>query len=410
MSTPIRIAVIGGGPAGMCAAGAAIRNGADVTLFDHSERLGKKLAITGKGRCNVTNNCSVPEFLENVPRNPRFLYGALNSFSPSDTMSLFRSLGVELKTERGRRVFPASDHATDIVGAMKKYCKDASIITKHVSRINVCKDGRFTVNSDTQHIYDRIIIAGGGRSYPLTGSDGSCYKIASDLGHTITPIVPSLVPIESSDAICRELMGLSLKNVSIKVLDSNGACLYSDFGEMLFTHFGVSGPMILSASSHLHGISVAALTLSIDLKPALDDKTLDHRLLSDFSEKSNRDFQNAMSGLLPQKLIQPFVIRSGIPPHKKVNVITKEERAAVRSLLKDFRIRLSALRPIDEAIVTSGGVSIKEISPKTMESKLVRGLYFAGEILDVDAYTGGYNLQIAFSTGHLAGISASADA
>ncbi len=399
-----RIAVIGGGAAGMMAAGTALFYGGDVTIFEGTNALGKKLAITGKGRCNVTNNSEINEFLENVPKNPRFLYAALSALSPADTISHFENLGVALKTERGRRVFPENDRAKTIVDAMKNYCAGANIKYEKVKKVTK-NEGRFIVTTQSgNEEFEKVILATGGKSYPLTGSDGSGYKLAVRFGHSVTALTPSLIPLESDDSVCQELQGLSLKNVQIKVTDSENKLLYTDFGEMMFTHFGVTGPVILSASSHLVGKSIDTLTLSIDLKPALDEKTLDARLLSDLSRNSNRDFINSLSDLLPSKLIEPFVKRCEIDPHKKVNVITKEERRRILENLKSFKIKLSGVRPIEEAIITSGGIEVKEISPKTMESKLVPGLYFAGEIIDVDAYTGGYNLQIAFSTGYLAGM------
>lgn len=401
-----KIAVIGGGPAGMMAAGTATESGAQVTIFEHTDRLGKKLAITGKGRCNVTNMCSVNDFMENVTRNPRFLYTALYAFPPERTIEFFESLGVELKTERGNRVFPIDDRAKTIVDAMRKYAKDADVIYENVSAVFLNDDGSFTVKAKSNYTFDSVIIATGGKSYPLTGSDGSGYRIATKLGHTVTELKPSLIPIESPSELCPEMMGLSLKNVAIKVLDKSGKNLYSDFGEMMFTHFGVTGPMILSASAHLKDTDISELTLSIDLKPALDEKTLDARLLSDFKENANKDFINSLSALLPSKMIDAFIKASGIDGRKKVNSITKEERKIILNTLKDFRIPLSSLRPIEEAIITSGGINVKEINPKTMESKLIPGLYFAGEIIDVDAYTGGFNLQIAYSTGFIAGKSA----
>jgi predicted Rossmann fold flavoprotein len=399
----IKICVIGGGAAGMMAAGTATMYGADVTIFEATNRLGKKLAITGKGRCNVTNACTTNEFLENVTKNPRFLYGALNTFSTEDTMSFFESMGVELKTERGRRVYPVTDKAKDIVDAMKSYAASATVIYKKVTAIKH-SDNTFTVVAGGEAFtFDKVILATGGKSYPLTGSDGSGYKLVTKLGHRVTELIPSLIPLESDSPLCSEMQGLSLKNISIKIFDENNKTLYSDFGEMMFAHFGVTGPVILSASAHLRGIDVSRLTLSIDLKPALDEKTLDARLLSDFKEKSNKDLINAMGDLLPSKMITPFIECTGIDERKKVNSLTKEERHKILTLLKDFRIPISGFRPIEEAIVTSGGIDVKEISPKTMESKIIPGLYFAGEVIDVDAYTGGFNLQIAFSTGYLAG-------
>ena len=406
MESSNRICVIGGGPAGMMAAGTAYLYGADVTIFESMNFLGKKLAITGKGRCNVTNASTIQELLENITKNPRFLYSALSTFTPEDAMSTFENLGVPLKVERGNRVYPESDKAKDIVDAMRRYCEGAKVIHEKVKKVFLNKDGGFTVKTDKEYHFDRVILATGGKSYPLTGSDGSGYRIASALGHTITELIPSLIPITSPSRLCPDMQGLSLKNVAIKVLDENENVLYTDFGEMMFTHFGVTGPMILSASAHLRGYDISTLTLSIDLKPALDEKTLDTRLLNDFKLNANKDFVNSLSALLPTKMIEPFISLTGIDERKKINAITKEERKVILSTLKDFRIPLSGFRPIEEAIVTSGGVDVKEISPKTMESKLVPGLYFAGEVIDVDAYTGGFNLQIAYSTGYLAGKSA----
>ena len=401
----LRIAVIGGGAAGMVAAGVASSYGADVTIYEHTDRLGKKLAITGKGRCNVTNDCDINEFLESVRRNPRFLYAALNELSPAETIAFFEGLGVRLKTERGKRVFPESDKAIDIVKALRSFCSAASIVYKSVTSI-VKRGDYFVVKADDEREFDKVILATGGRSYPLTGSNGSGFRLAKKLGHTVTELTPSLVPLESPSKLCPALQGLSLKNVAISLIDENGRSVYKDFGEMMFTHFGVTGPMILSASAHLRDIDPSSLTLFIDLKPALDDKTLDARLVSEFSSGSNKDFINVLSHLLPSKLVEPFAEICGIDPRKKVNSLTREERATVLRTLKGLEIPLSGFRPIEEAIITSGGVEVREIVPKTMESKIVPGLYFAGEMIDVDAYTGGFNLQIAFSTGYLAGKSA----
>ena len=401
-----KICVIGGGPAGMMAAGTAVMYGADVTIFESMPFLGKKLAITGKGRCNVTNASGIQELLDNITKNPRFLYSALCTYTPEDVMSTFENLGVKLKVERGNRVFPESDKAKDIVDAMRTYCNGANIIHEKVKKIFVNSDGDFIVKTDKEYTFKKVIIATGGKSYPLTGSDGSGYRLATSLGHTVTELIPSLIPISSPSRICSDMQGLSLKNVGIKIYNSKNDVVYTDFGEMMFTHFGVTGPMILSASAHLRNYDISTLSLSIDLKPALDEKTLDARLLSDFRINANKDFVNSLSGLLPSKMIPTFISVTGIDERKKVNAISKEERKAILSTLKDFRIPLSSFRPIEEAIVTSGGVEVKEISPKTMESKITPGLYFAGEVIDVDAYTGGFNLQIAFSTGYLAGKSA----
>ena len=335
-----KIAVIGGGAAGMMAAGTATEYGAEVTVYEHTDRLGKKLAITGKGRCNVTNMCDVNEFLENVPKNPRFLYTALNAFSPKKTYSFFEDLGVDLVVERGNRVFPENGKAKTIVDAMRKHCRNAKIVYDDVT--NIIKDGStFSVVSKggRKELFNAVIIATGGKSYPLTGSDGSGYNLAIKLGHTVTELKPSLVPIESPSSFCCEMMGLSLKNVAIKILDQKGRSLYEDFGEMMFTHFGVTGPIILSASSHLGNVDISSLTLSIDLKPALDLETLDKRLLSDFKANLNKDFKNSLSALLPSKMIEPFIKYTKVSPFKKVNSITKEERATILNAFKDFRIQ-----------------------------------------------------------------------
>lgn len=401
-----KIAVIGGGPAGMMAATTAYDYGCEVFIFEHTDRLGKKLAITGKGRCNVTNNCTPNEFLESVTKNHRFLYSAIWQFPPSATIEYFEKLGVSLKTERGQRVFPENDKAKTIVDAMKKSVKGCKVLYENVVDIRKNEDGSFSVITDEERKFDSVILATGGRSYPLTGSDGSGFRLAKKLGHSCTKLLPSLIPIESKSSLCKEMMGLSLKNISIKILTQDGKLLYTDFGEMMFTHFGVTGPVILSASSHIKDENISDLTLSIDLKPALDEKKLDSRLLCDFKEKHNKDFSNSLGGLLPSKMITPFIRYTGIDPYKKVSFITKEERRKILLALKDFKIPLYRLRPIDEAIITSGGIPVSEINPGSMQSKITPGLFFAGEMIDVDAYTGGFNLQIAFSTGYLAGKSA----
>ena len=401
-----KIAVIGGGPAGMMAAGTAVLYGASVTVFESMNHLGKKLAITGKGRCNVTNDSGIEEFLENVTKNPRFLYAALNAFTPQDAMNFFENLGVHLKVERGKRVYPVSDKAIDIVNAMKKYADGAKVVYEKVKSVKPKENGFEVVTAKGKYSFDKVILATGGKSYPLTGSDGSGYGIATALGHTVTELTPSLIPIESSSHLCKSMQGLSLRNVAIKIFDKNKKTLYTDFGEMMFAHFGVTGPVILSASAHLRDVSIKGLTLSIDLKPALDEKTLDARLISDFNKNANKDFINALGDLLPSKMIEPFIDYVGIDERKKVNAITKEERRKILDGLKSFEIPLSGFRPIEEAIITSGGVEVKQISPKTMQSKIHPGLFFAGEVIDVDAYTGGFNLQIAYSTGYLAGKSA----
>ncbi len=404
------VAVIGGGAAGMRAAAAAAKCGARVTLFEKNKILGKKLRITGKGRCNVTNDCQLNEFMANIPANSRFLWSALSRFSPEKTKELFEGLGVPLKTERGKRVFPVSDLAGDIAGAMIKDCRASGVDIVHEKVLAVdIADGRVNgvITETGKYGFDSVIVCTGGLSYPGTGSDGDGYKFAKAAGHHVTDLEPSLVPIVCDGNICAEMQGLSLKNVSLAILRcDSGKIVFEDFGEMLFTHFGLSGPMILSASAHIPDIKPGAYEARIDLKPALDEAKLDTRVLSDFQKYANRDFQNALDDLLPQKMIPVVVKLSGIDPYKKVNSVTREERRQLVGLLKCFKIKLCGFRPIDEAIITRGGVDVKEINPKTMESKLVSGLYFAGEVLDVDGYTGGFNLQIAFSTGTLAGESA----
>ena len=404
------IAVIGGGAAGAMAAITAAELGADVILFERNDTIGKKLRITGKGRCNVTNDCSIPEFMQNVPTNPKFLYAALNRFESADTMRFFEDAGVPLKVERGRRVFPVSDRAGDIVSALNSRLRSAGVrvVNRRVSDIS-CSDGAVSgvVCADGEISAGAVIVCTGGKSYPLTGSDGDGYRFARALGHTVTPLLPSLVPLTSDDKDCPRMQGLSLKNVAMYIENrDSGRRIYEDFGEMMFTHFGMTGPMVLSASAYLPDIGREKYYAEIDLKPALDAKKLDARLLADFTKYSNKDFINALSDLLPQKIIEPLVEMSGIDERKKVNSITKEERTRLIETIKHFRIPLSHFRPIDEAIVTKGGVAVGEINPRTMESKLEPGLYFAGEVIDVDAYTGGFNLQIAFSTGFVAGESA----
>ncbi|MHC1694554.1 MAG: NAD(P)/FAD-dependent oxidoreductase [Eubacteriales bacterium] len=404
------VAVIGAGAAGLMAAGTAAEAGARVLLFDHNDRLGKKLVITGKGRCNLTNLCEVGDFLKSVPTNPRFLYSALNGLTPQDTMDFFEKHGCALKVERGNRVFPLSDRSFDVVDALRRYVRSGGveIIYQGVADIKSADGALCAVVTDNGREYacSSAIVCTGGMSYPSTGSTGDGYTLAKRLGHTVTPLRPSLVPLESRDSKCKELMGLSLKNTALELLDKSGKVIYKDFGEMLFTHFGISGPMVLSASSHIRE-DADGYKVRLDLKPALDEKTLDARILSDFVKYSSRDFCNALDDLLPRKLIPVIVSDSRIARDTRVGEITREQRKTLLSCLKRFKIVISGFRPIDEAIITSGGVSVAEISPKTMESKLLRGLYFAGEVIDVDAYTGGFNLQIAFSTGRLAGISAS---
>ncbi|MBO5755423.1 MAG: NAD(P)/FAD-dependent oxidoreductase [Clostridia bacterium] len=408
MTRPNRVAIIGGGAAGMMAAGTALLNGAEVTVYEHKDRPLRKLAITGKGRCNLTNDSDLTELIANVVHNPRFLYTAFSAFSARDTMTLFESLGVPLKTERGKRVFPVSDKAHDVVNALRSYASGARLLITHAEEI-VVRDGRVAGVKTAlgEESYDAVVLATGGRSYPLTGSDGSGYGMARRLGHTVTPIKPSLVPLTSDSPFPPAMQGLSLKNVRLFIKDKlSGKTVYEDFGEMMFTHFGLTGPMVLSASAHLQDADFSRLTCDIDLKPALDEATLDNRILSDFKAGSNKNFENILGGLLPAKMIPVMLRYTEIPGDKKVHLITKEERKRLLSALKCFSLPLSGFRPIDEAIITSGGIATNEVAPKTMMSKRVAGLFFAGEILDVDAYTGGFNLQIAFSTGYLAGKSA----
>jgi len=398
------IIIIGAGAAGCFAAIHAARFGKSVLVFEKNDSVGRKLRITGKGRCNVTNNCTAREVMENIPVNPRFLYSSFSMFEPSDTMSFFEELGVPLKTERGNRVFPVSDNAEDIVKALGFEMKrlGVRIIHQKVHKI-ICEEGvcKGVSAGNKEYFANSVLIACGGRSYPNTGSDGDGYRFAKELGHTVTPLKPSLVPLVSPDKYCAELMGLSLRNVTLKLFDGEKQ-IYSELGEMLFTHFGVSGPLVLSASSHIREMQPDRFSLLIDLKPGLDLEQLDKRIQRDFSENINRDFINAIRKLLPAKLIPVAVKLSCIAPEQKVNGITREQRREFGKLIKAFPVRISGFRPIDEAIITSGGISIKEIDPRTMESKLVHGLFFAGEVIDTDAYTGGFNLQIAFSTAYSA--------
>lgn len=400
--------IIGGGAAGLMASITAADYGKSVLILERNDRLGKKLLITGKGRCNVTNNCDIDRFMANIPTNPRFLYSAYSNFNSQDCINFFENLGVKLKTERGNRVFPVSDKALEIVSALEDAVKERNITVKNVRATGLiiedsavkgvtCKEGSFYADS--------VLIATGGKSYPKTGSDGDGYKFAMQAGHTVIPQKASLVPIVTEEKYCADMMGLSLKNVTLTLKNqTTGKQIYSELGEMLFTHFGVSGPLVLSASSQIKSLDKNKYIFEIDLKPALDEKTLDARLQRDFSENSNKDFINSLSKLLPTKMIPVVVKLSGIPGEKKVNQISKQERQALMRLLKAFPLTVKEFRPIDEAIITCGGVKTSEISPKTMESKLVKGLYFAGEVIDVDGYTGGFNLQIAFCTAYTAAI------
>lgn len=404
------IVVAGGGAAGLMAAGTAAERGARVTLLEKNAKVGRKLAITGKGRCNVTNDCDVQQVLANVPTNPRFLYSALGGCSPADVMAFFEREGVQLKTERGGRVFPVSDRALDIVDALYRWVRRMGVaLVNDQAEALLADGGRASgiLAGGREYRADAVILATGGASYPLTGSTGDGYRFAGSVGHTVIPPRPSLVPLVAEGDTCAELMGLSLKNVRLTAFE-NEKKIFADFGEMLFTHFGLSGPLVLSASAHMRHFGSREYRVELDLKPALDEKTLDRRLLSDFAEHKNSDFINALGALLPRKLIPVVVARSGIDPRRKVHSITKTDRAALLHTLKAFPVEITGARPIAEAIITTGGVAVKEVSPKTMESKRCPGLYFAGEILDVDAYTGGFNLQIAWATGRLAGASAAA--
>ena len=369
--------------------------------------MGRKIRITGKGRCNVTNDCDKNEFLSNVASNSKFLFAAISRFSTADTKDFFEECGVPLKTERGKRVFPVSDKAQDIVDALENACAESGvrIINKRVEGL-IIEDGsaKGVIAGGENYACASVIVCTGGASYPKTGSSGDGYRFAKKAGHRIIDIRPSLVPLVSKGRLCAHLQGLSLKNIGFKIKDcASGKVVYEDFGEMMFTHFGITGPVVLSASAHISDIESGKYVAYIDMKPALDSKTLDARILADFSQAINKDFINSLDALLPQKMIPVLVGLSGIDPRKKVNSITKEEREKLIELIKNIEIPLEGFRPIDEAIITKGGVCVNEVSPKTMESKIVSGLYFAGEILDLDAYTGGFNLQIAFSTAVLAG-------
>ena len=382
----------------------AARRGLDVILLEPNKMLGRKLRITGKGRCNVTNNCDIKDFLTNIPGDGRFLYSALNRLSPRDTIQFFESLGLPLKTERGNRVFPVSDNANDVAGTLARNLERSGVrhIRESANHI-IAENGEVTgIKTDSGVISCRAaVICTGGLSYPLTGSTGAGYKMARELGHSIAPCRPSLVPLESDDEYCAQMQGFSLKNVTLSAYE-NDKLIFRELGEMLFTHFGVSGPLVLSASSHMRNFGSAKYRLSIDLKPALDEKKLDARLLRDFEKYANRDFANSLCDLAGKTMIPVLVELSGIPAEEKVNSITRQQRHDLLRLFKEFPVSISRPRPIDEAIVTSGGVLTKEINPRTMESKLVSGLYFAGEVMDVDAYTGGFNLQIAWSTAYVA--------
>ena len=394
----------------LCAIRAA-EGGKKVVILDENRLLGRKLRITGKGRCNLTNNCDTKTILQNIPGDGRFLYSALSRFGPQEVMAYFTALGVPLKTERGNRVFPVSDNANDIADALVRRCGALGVRwEKTRAKRILTKDGEVcgVVCADGEIACRAAALCAGGRSYPLTGSNGAGYEMARELGHTIVPTRPSLVPLESSDDYCGEMQGFAPKNVVLSAYEDD-KLIYREMGEMLFTHFGVSGPLVLSASAHMRSMGSAAYRLEIDLKPALDEKKLDARILRDFEKYANKEFKNALGELAGHSMIPVLVRLAEIPEDKSVNSITRAERLRLGRLLKAFPVSISGFRPIDEAIVTAGGVSTKEVNPRTMESKLVSGLYFAGEILDLDAYTGGFNLQIAWATGHTAGCAACRD-
>ncbi|WP_295740467.1 aminoacetone oxidase family FAD-binding enzyme [uncultured Oscillibacter sp.] len=402
-----RIVVAGGGAAGMMAAISAAERGGEVTLLEPNERLGKKLNITGKGRCNVTNNAGMEELLASIPRNGKFLYSAFSRFDGRDAIKFFEDLGLPLKTERGNRVFPVSDRAFDVSAALERRLKalGVSLVRDRAVRLDILENTMQGVSGERcRYPAQAVILATGGVSYPATGSTGEGHRIAAEAGHTVTPLRGSLVPLRDF-GLGRELQGLSLRNVELTVFE-NSKKIYADFGELLFTHFGVSGPLVLSASAHMRRFGERAYHLEIDLKPALDEQTLDRRLLGDFEKYANHDFCNALDDLLPKKLIPEVVKASEIDPHQKVHDVTREQRRGLLTVLKHFPVVIAGPCPVTDAIVTSGGVKVGEINPNTMGSKIVKGLYFAGELIDVDAYTGGFNLQIAWATGRAAGFAA----
>lgn len=398
------VVVIGGGASGMMCSGLAAERGIDVILLEPNKVLGRKLRITGKGRCNVTNNCEVKDVLANIPGDGRFLYSALNKFPPRDVMAFYENHGLQLKTERGNRVFPVSDNANDVAGTLQRFMQRNGVKLERCRAKRILAENGAVVGVETEEgiIECRAaVICTGGLSYPLTGSTGWGYKMAEELGHTVMPRRPSLVPLESADEYCAEMQGFSLKNVTLSAYEDD-KLIYKELGEMLFTHFGVSGPLVLSASSHMRDFEHKKYRLEIDLKPALDEKKLDARILRDFEKYANRDFANALCDLAGRTMIPVLVELSGIPADTKVNSITREQRHRLLQLFKAFPVSVTGTRPVDEAIITSGGIFTKEVNPRTMESKLIQGLYFAGEVLDLDAYTGGFNLQIAWATAYTA--------
>ena len=387
----------------------AARRGKRVILLERNQKIGRKLYITGKGRCNVTNHCPVEEVLQNIPHNSKFLYSVMRGFTPEDTMDFFSKLGVSLKTERGNRVFPQSDHASDIIDALLLALRQAGVEIIEDRALEIVSRGDIVTGVRGEHgsyWAPRVILASGGVSYPRTGSTGDGYAMAAKLGHTVISTRGSLVPLETEGDFCQRMQGLALKNVTLTLKDDKGKTLFSEQGEMLFTHFGISGPLVLSASAHMRDPEEMGYTAWIDLKPALDIQKLEARLLRDFEENSNRNFQTILSGLLPKLMIPVMEELAGIPGETKVHSIRKEQRRRLVNCLKSFEISINRLRPVEEAIVTAGGIKVSEVNPKTMESKIVKGLYFAGEVLDVDAYTGGFNLQIAWGTGYAAGVAA----
>ncbi len=404
-----KVVIVGGGPAGLMASYYSALQGNNTVLFEKNEKTGKKLYITGKGRCNLSNNVPVDEFLNNVVSNSKFLYGALNSFTPYDTLSFFENSGLKLKTERGNRVFPLSDKASDVTKTLERLCLDLGVnikLNKFVEQINVENNQvkSVTINGN-EFLCDSVIICTGGLSYPLTGSTGDGYKFAKRLGHSIITPRPSLVGIELNGQYFRDAQGLSLKNVSLIAKVANKT-LFNELGEMLFTHFGISGPIVLSCSSLINRVNINDLELYIDFKPALDEETLHKRIIREVDSARNKCVSNMLRTLLPKNIISEILKRCNINEDKMCGEITVHERKRLIDVMKKFTLDFKAFRPIEEAIVTSGGVNVKEINPKTMESKLVKGLFFAGEVLDVDAFTGGFNIQIAFSTGYLAGVNA----
>lgn len=400
------VVVIGGGPAGLFSAAFAAKNGKKVILIDKNDVLARKLRITGKGRCNVTNSADISDFIGMVCSNANFMYSAFYSYTNQDLIGFFESAGVPLKEERGGRIFPVSDSAKDIANALIKFAKDNGVVILKDEVTKVISENNYICGVATKHgkkiECSKVIIATGGASYPLTGSTGDGYKFAQNLGHTIVKPYPSLIPLVVKEDYVKELQGLSLKNISIKI-NKGEKCVYDDFGEMIFTHYGLSGPVILSASSNLKNIEESNYTISIDLKPALSFEQLDKRLQRDFEKNINKNFSNSLDDLLPSKMIDTIIKLSGIDPYMKVHQINKQQRQELCNVLKNLKFTISGVRPIEEAIITRGGVNTKEINPSTMESKIVSGLFFCGEVIDVDAYTGGFNLQIAFSTAYLAG-------